>query len=121
MAHSRQILWVDDEIDLLRPHIKLLQARGYSVETVTNGEDAIALVREKSFDLVFLDPPYDLPPAQVAAVLQALVPTLVEDAVVVLEQATRSGEPELPSDLELERTKLHGDTAVHWLARRSDG
>lgn len=55
MAQSRQILWVDDEIDLLRPHIKLLQARGYSVETVTNGEDAIAMVRQRSFDLVFLD------------------------------------------------------------------
>jgi len=55
MPTSRRILWVDDEIDLLRPHIKLLQAKGYDVETVTNGEDAIALVREQSFDLVFLD------------------------------------------------------------------
>lgn len=73
----------------------------------------------RTFDLVFIDPPYDLPPAQVAAVLQALAPTLVEDAVVVLEQATRAGEPELPSDLELERTRKHGDTAVHWLARRA--
>ncbi len=55
MRTSWQILWVDDEIDLLRPHIKLLQAKGYSVETVTNGEDAIALVKKQSFDLVFLD------------------------------------------------------------------
>ena len=55
MATSRRILWVDDEIDLLRPHIKLLQAKGYEVDTVTNGEDAIALVRQQPFDLVFLD------------------------------------------------------------------
>ena len=55
MAQARQILWVDDEIDLLRPHIKLLQAKGYEVETVTNGEDAVALVRSRPFDLVFLD------------------------------------------------------------------
>lgn len=55
MATSWRILWVDDEIDLLRPHIKLLQAKGYSVDTVTNGEDAIALVRDQRFDLVFLD------------------------------------------------------------------
>jgi len=55
MKNSWQILWVDDEIDLLRPHIKLLEARGYVVETVTNGEDAIALARKHPFDLVFLD------------------------------------------------------------------
>lgn len=50
-----QILWVDDEIDLLKPHIKLLQAKGYGVDTVTNGEDAIAIIRRGSYDLVFLD------------------------------------------------------------------
>ncbi|MCE2502824.1 MAG: PglZ domain-containing protein [Chlorobi bacterium] len=55
MSDQRNILWVDDEIDLLRPHIKLLQAKGYDVETVTNGEDAIALVGEQPFDLIFLD------------------------------------------------------------------
>ena len=55
MADRRKILWVDDEIDLLRPHIKLLQARGYDVDTVTNGEDAVAVVEQKPFDLIFLD------------------------------------------------------------------
>jgi CheY-like chemotaxis protein len=50
-----KILWVDDEIDLLRPHIRFLTERGYHVETATNGEDAIALVRQGPYDLVFLD------------------------------------------------------------------
>ncbi|TAK60369.1 MAG: response regulator [Bacteroidetes bacterium] len=50
-----KILWVDDEIDLLRSHIYFLTEKGYSVETATNGEDAIDLVRSKPFDLVFLD------------------------------------------------------------------
>ena len=50
-----KILWVDDEIDLLRPHIILLQQRGYDVSTATNGEDAIELVQENRYDLVFLD------------------------------------------------------------------
>ena len=36
-----KILWVDDEIELLKPHIILLEKRGYEVETATNGEDAI--------------------------------------------------------------------------------
>ena len=50
-----KILWVDDEIELLRPHIRFLLEKGYSVDTATNGEDAVALVRETGFDLVFLD------------------------------------------------------------------
>jgi len=50
-----RILWVDDEIELLRSHILLLSQKGYSVDTATNGEDAIDLVRTKPFDLVFLD------------------------------------------------------------------
>ncbi len=54
-ASKANILWVDDEIELLRPHIMLLTERGYDVETATNGEDAIELVKEKVFDLVFLD------------------------------------------------------------------
>ena len=50
-----KILWVDDEIELLRSHILLLSEKGYAVETAANGEDAIDLVKTKSFDLVFLD------------------------------------------------------------------
>lgn len=50
-----RILWVDDEIELLRPHIRFLTDRGYAVDTATNGEDAITLVRSTVFDLVFLD------------------------------------------------------------------
>ncbi|MBI3189767.1 MAG: bifunctional response regulator/alkaline phosphatase family protein, partial [Ignavibacteriales bacterium] len=49
------ILWVDDEIDLLRSHIIFLKEKGFTVETATNGEDAVDLVRSKRFDLVFLD------------------------------------------------------------------
>ncbi len=56
MEHSKgNILWVDDEIELLRAHIMLLQEKGYSVDTAANGEDAIEIVKSKSFDLVFLD------------------------------------------------------------------
>ena len=46
---------MDDEIELLRAHVMLLRDKGYSVETATNGEDAIEFVRSKKFDLVFLD------------------------------------------------------------------
>lgn len=50
-----QILWVDDEIDLLKPHIIFLEKKNYAVTTATNGADAIDLVGEKKFDIVFLD------------------------------------------------------------------
>jgi DNA-binding response OmpR family regulator len=49
------ILWVDDEIDLLKPHIMLLEMRGYTVRTATNGSDAIALHKQDPADLIFLD------------------------------------------------------------------
>ncbi len=50
-----EILWVDDEIDLLKPHIIFLESKGYKLETANNGNDAIEMVREKAYDLVFLD------------------------------------------------------------------
>ncbi|BEH00380.1 bifunctional response regulator/alkaline phosphatase family protein [Bacteroides sedimenti] len=49
------LLWVDDEIDLLKPHVLFLQSKGYEVSTVTNGQDALDLCRETTFDLIFLD------------------------------------------------------------------
>jgi len=52
---KKRILWIDDEIDLLKPHIILLHQRGYEVDTATNGEDAIELATNQSFDLIFLD------------------------------------------------------------------
>ena len=51
----RRILWVDDEIDLLKPHLLFLQQRGYHVDAITNGDDALALLRENPYDLVLLD------------------------------------------------------------------
>ena len=50
-----QLLWVDDEMELLRAHILFLEKKGYEVTTVSNGTDAIDLCSERSFDLVLLD------------------------------------------------------------------
>lgn len=50
-----KILWADDEIDLLKPHIMFLQEKGYDVETANNGDDALDLVQADEFDIVFLD------------------------------------------------------------------
>ncbi len=52
---AKRILWVDDEIDLLRPHLLFLQQRGYHVDAITNGDDGLALLREDRYDLILLD------------------------------------------------------------------
>lgn len=49
------ILWTDDEIDILRAHIIFLEQKGYDVKVATNGADAIDLVKEEHFDIIFLD------------------------------------------------------------------
>jgi CheY-like chemotaxis protein len=52
---KKRILWVDDEIDLLKPHLLFLQARNYHVDAISNGDDALELMREAPYDLVLLD------------------------------------------------------------------
>jgi CheY-like chemotaxis protein len=52
---SKRILWVDDEIDFLKPHLLFLQARGYHVDAISNGDDALTLLAENTYDLVLLD------------------------------------------------------------------
>lgn len=52
---GKNILWIDDEIDLLKMHILFLKEKGHHTETVTNGRDALDLLKEKSFDIIFLD------------------------------------------------------------------
>jgi len=56
MSNNRyKILWADDEIDLLKPHILFLNGKGYDVTTANNGRDALDLIAEGGYDLVILD------------------------------------------------------------------
>lgn len=55
MTKRIHILWTDDEIELLKPYILFLEEKDYQVSTATNGDDALRLVRENIFDLIFLD------------------------------------------------------------------
>lgn len=55
MVRRIHILWTDDEIDLLKPYILFLEERDYRVTTAANGADALNLVGEQDFDLIFLD------------------------------------------------------------------
>ncbi len=55
MNTNPQILWADDEIDLLKPHLMFLRSRGYEVTTANNGHDALELIENQTFDLIILD------------------------------------------------------------------
>ena len=52
---SCTILWIDDEVDSLKSHLLFLKDKGFSVNTVSNGYDAIEMVLETPYDLIFLD------------------------------------------------------------------
>jgi len=67
------------------------------------------------FDIVFIDPPYDLSEAELAQNLSALAPLMADDGLVVLERSSRSPEPAWGAHFMLERRKDYGDTTL-WYA-----
>lgn len=83
----------------------------------TSGQPVQAFVTSARafWDLVFIDPPYDMGVAELTHNLEALVPRLAPAAIVVLERSSRTPAPEWPDGLELDRRKDYGDTALYWL------
>lgn len=55
MSTQQHILWADDEIDLLKPHLLFLRSKGYDVVTANNGRDALDMATATPFDLIILD------------------------------------------------------------------
>ena len=78
--------------------------------------DAFLRTVAASFDLVFIDPPYDLGEEELATTLALLTPRLAPGGLVIVERAARSPEPALPIGLALQRHKRYGDTAIWWIA-----
>jgi len=52
---SIRILWADDEIEMLKPHIMYLEGKGYIVDAVVSGDEAVEMVMENHYDIIFLD------------------------------------------------------------------
>lgn len=67
------------------------------------------------FDLVFVDPPYDLPEAELTSNLQALGTLIAPDGLLLVERSSRSPEPQLPPELELLKKSTYGETLVWWV------
>ena len=69
----------------------------------------------QTWDLVFIDPPYDVGEAELTAVLVALAPRLGPDATVIVERAKRSPAPAWDAaGLEADRDRAYGDTTMWW-------
>jgi 16S rRNA (guanine(966)-N(2))-methyltransferase RsmD len=81
---------------------------------------AVAGTPTQPYDVVFADPPYELPDAELAEVLSALVSGgwIAEDGVVVLERSTRTGSPTWASGLTESRSRRYGETTL-WYGRAS--
>lgn len=67
------------------------------------------------FDLVFIDPPYEVGGLELDHVLEGLVPRLAPDAVVALERSSRTPAPAWPAGLALDKVSRYGETAIYWL------
>jgi 16S rRNA (guanine966-N2)-methyltransferase len=96
------------------------KGRPVSVEVSSAPAQSFVAGSRQFWDVVFLDPPYDLGNAEVEHALTALVPRLVPDAVVVLERSARDPAPGFPDGLRLERRRDYGDTALYWLVASTD-
>lgn len=68
------------------------------------------------FDLVFIDPPYEVGGLELDHVLEGLVPRLAPDAVIALERSSRTPVPAWPAGLALDKVSSYGETAIYWLA-----
>ncbi len=69
------------------------------------------------YSLVFIDPPYEVSNDEVIENLEALLPRLSTDAIVMVERSSRSAALAIPTGLELDEEKSYGDTAIYWLTR----
>lgn len=86
-----------------------------TVEVSSQSVQAFLSSSTSVWDLVFLDPPYDLDAAELGRALESVATRLQPGATVILERSSRSPAPEWPTGLHLDRRKDYGDTALYWL------
>lgn len=86
------------------------------IRTVVQPVQAFLTGSAGGWDLVFLDPPYDLAGGELVDDLLLLAPRVAPDAVIVVERSARDPEPAWPAGLTLDRRTAYGETAVFWLS-----
>lgn len=88
--------------------------RDAAIRVHRSAVDAYLRTVHAAFDVVFLDPPYDVGDSELAATLTMLAPHLADGARVVVERGSRSPEPSLPPGMRAVRSKRYGDTTLWW-------
>lgn len=113
--------WGRVAVEVCRRNVASLGLRD-RVEVVRERvERYVARPGSQPWDLVLLDPPYDVPDVTLAEVLAALVPALTPESVVVVERSARGAAPPWPDGMHGFDSRSYGETAVHFGARSPVG
>jgi 16S rRNA (guanine966-N2)-methyltransferase len=114
-------------VQVCKANAALVQGRAGRISTGTGARPSIHVIGKPAtsylssaldqFDLVFIDPPYEVGGLELDHVLEGLVPRLAADAVVALERSSRSPAPAWPAGLALDKVSRYGETAVYWVSR----
>ena len=105
--------------DLLQQNVKSslssFEKQGMSIKIQAHNQDAQRFLKSSagSFDLVFIDPPYEFPNSDLGELLQTVAGLLSDDGLVVVERSSRSEQLDIES-LKLQSSKTYGDTAI-WI------
>ncbi|MGV3733429.1 MAG: RsmD family RNA methyltransferase [Microcella sp.] len=118
-------------VQVCKANAALVQGRAGRSSTGTGARPSIHVIGKPAtsylssaldqFDLVFIDPPYEVGGLELDHVLEGLVPRLAPDAVVALERSSRSPAPAWPAGLALDKVSRYGETAVYWLSPEPTG
>lgn len=119
-AHVVLVEWGRAAADVCRANAAALGLTGRVDVVRERVETYVARPVAQPWDLVLLDPPYDVPDTTMAEVLAALLPALTVESVVVVERSTRSPAPTWPAGMHGFDTRTYGETAVHLGARSPD-
>lgn len=88
-----------------------------ATKVVTSSVSSFLDACTEVFDLVFVDPPYDVENSEVERVLAQLEPHLSEWGEIILERSSRTPAPSLTESLSIDRIKEYGETTIYWISR----
>lgn len=84
------------------------------ISAITQSVNSFLDASTATWDLVFIDPPYEVDNDEVSRTLAALAPRLAPGATIILERASASPEPTWPEGMSVDRSKNYGDTTLWW-------
>ncbi len=120
---AAEVILVDKDkaaIDVIRENIRIVsKAIGASCLITAQNKEVSKVVKTlaSSYDLAFIDPPYELSNEEVTIDLESLATNLNDHGLVVVERSSRASEFEIPDSYDLEEKKAYGDTAIYLLRK----